>query len=479
MSFVRGVRTVGTFVTLFVTVALVGVPGQAQTAGALATLPALVVAVNHGRLLSVANLQRVVIAAPDIADVNVITRNEVMIIGKHVGETTLSLWSAVGRSDYRVAVVAVSSEELTRTLKAVVGEPGVRAEVVGDLVVLDGTVRTEAAREQAERIASGFGRQILNRLAVQQPTAQPAEVLGQALAVELRGYPVTITVTSPDTVRIDGLVETAYDAAKIESIAKTYFKNVVMTVRVRNPVEIQIATVVAEINRTALNDLGVQYGGGAPTSPFLGTPGVVNFGLFTAPNAVATELDTLIGQLHYLETRNAARILTNPRLVVMDGHVAKMLVGGEIPIPTVTQNGQTTITYQEFGVRLEFKPIAQPGAPINLDLLTEVSALDFADAIVANGFRIPALQTRRAETVVAMEPGQFLAIGGLIQNTVSKVITKLPLFGDIPILGELFRSTTFQRGESELVIFVAPSIVRPVSTAPPVPPMPDPDQLNP
>jgi len=473
MSYVRGARLIGAVFTLLATAA-VAVPNvQAQAA------PALVVPLNHGQLLTVVNLQRVVIAAPDIADVNVITRNEVMVIGKHVGDTTLSLWSSVGRSDYHVVVVPISGADLTKTLRDVLGEPDVRAQVVADLVVLDGSVRTDAAKAQAERIASGFGKQVLNRLTVQEPSPAPGQVAGQELATELRGYPVTITVTSPDTARIDGLVETAYDAAKIESVAKTYFKNVVMTVRVRNPVEIQIATVVAEINRTAINDLGVQYGGGAPNSPFLGTPGIVNFGLFTSPNAVATELDTLIAQLHYLETRNAARILTNPRLVVMDGHAARMLVGGQIPIPTVTTNGQTTITYQDFGVKLEFKPIAQPGAPITLDLLTEVSALDFADAIVANGFRIPAIQTRRAETSVAMQPGQFLAIGGLLQRTDSKVITKLPLLGDIPILGALFRSTTFQRGESELVIFVAPSIVRPASTAPAVPPLPDPEQLNP
>jgi len=442
-------------------------------------MAALVVPVNYGRLLNVVGLQRVVIAAPTIADVNVITRNQLMVIGKQVGETTLNIWTAAGLSTYRVVVVTASSADLTKTLRDVLGEPGIRANVVGGIVVLEGTVSTDAVRAQAEKIASAFGTQVLDRMTVQQPSAPPESLMQQQLATALQGYPVTVTVTSPDTVRIDGVVETQYDQAKIESIAKTYFKNVVMTVRVHNPVEIQIATVVAEINRTALNDLGVQYGGGSTASPFLGTPGVVNFGLFTAPNAVATELDTLISQLHYLQTRNAARILTNPRLVVMDGHSAKMLVGGEIPIPTVTTNGQTTITYQEFGVKLEFKPIAEPGAPINLDLLTEVSSLDFADAIVANGFRIPALQTRRAETVVAMEPGQFLAIGGLIQNTDSKVITKLPILGDIPILGELFRSTTFQKGESELVIFVAPSIVRPASTPPPLPETPDPEQLNP
>jgi len=473
MSPLRRARPIAGVIALFVAVVVAAPSGQAQG------LPALVVPVNYGRLLDIANLQRVVVAAPEIADVNLITRNQLMVLGKRIGETTLTVWTAAGVSTYRVVVVAASSADLTKTLRDVLGEPEIRANVVGGIVVLDGAVATDAAKAQAEQIASAFGR-VLDRMTVRQPSLPPTQVQQQQLAAALHDYPnVSITVTSPDTVRIDGVVETTYDQAKVESIAKTYFKNVTMMVRVHNPVEIQIATVVAEINLTAMNDIGVRYGGGSTAAPFLGTPGIFDFGLFTAPNVAASALQTLIGEIHFLEQRNAARTLANPRLVVMEGQSAKLLVGGQVPIPTVTTNGQTTITFQEFGVRLEFKPSVQPGAPISLNLLTEVSNLDFANAIVANGFTIPTITTRRAETVVAMEPGQFLAIGGLIQNTNSKVVNKLPILGDIPILGELFRSTTFQKGESELVIFVAPSIVRPTTTPPPLPTLPNPEDLNP
>lgn len=469
MSSLRRARPIGVVFALLAAVALAAPGGQAQGT------PALVVPLNYGRLLDVVNLQRVVVAAPEIADVNVITRNQLMVLGKRIGETTLSLWTSAGVSTYRVVVVAASSTDLTKTLQDILGEPGIRANVVGGIVVLDGAVSTDAAKGQAEQIASAFGK-VLDRLTVRQPSAPP----GQQLQTALHNYPnVTVTVTGPDTVRVDGIVETAYDRAAIESIAKTYFKNAVVMVRVHNPVEIQIATVVAEINRTAINDIGVHFGGGSTTSPFLGTPGIFDFGLFTAPNQAATALETLVAELHYLEQRNAARTLANPRLVVTDGQAAKLLVGGEVPIPTVTTNGQTTITFKEFGVRLEFQPTVQPGAPISLNLLTEVSNLDFSNAIVANGFTIPTIRSRRAETVVAMEPGQFLAIGGLIQNTDAKTVNKLPILGDIPILGQLFRSTTFQKGESELVIFVAPTIVRPASTPPPMPTLPNPDDLNP
>lgn len=473
MSSLRRARVIGILVALIVAVALPASYGQAQS------LPPLVVPLNYGRLLDVANLQRVVVAAPEIADVNVISKNQLMVLGKRIGDTTLTLWTASGISTYHVVVVSASSADVTKVLQDILGESNIRARVVSGIVVLDGTVATDAAQAQAEQIASVFGK-VLDRLTVRQPNVPPTLLAGQQLQAALRAYPnLTLTVTSPDTVRIDGTVETGYDRAAVEAIAKTYFKNVVAMVRVRNPVEIQIATVVAEIDRTAMNDIGVQWGGGTTTSPFLGTPGIFNFGLFTAPNQTQTALQTLIGQIHFLEQRNAARTLANPRMVVTDGQAAKLLVGGEVPIPTVTQNGQTTIEFKEFGVRLEFKPDAQPGAPINLNLLTEVSSLDFTNAIVANGFTIPTIKSRRAETVVAMEPGQFLAIGGLIQNTDSKTVNKLPVLGDIPILGQLFRSTTFQKGETELVIFVVPTIVRPASTPPPLPALPDPDQLNP
>src|SRR5690348_2012940 len=150
MSSLRRARPIGAILVLLAAVTLVAPAGQAQVT------PALVVPLNYGRLLDVVNLQRVVVAAPDIADINVITRNQLMILGKRIGETTLTLWTSAGVSTYRVVVVAASSTDLTKTLRDVLGEPGIRANVVGGLVVLDGTVSTDAAKAQAEQIASAF-----------------------------------------------------------------------------------------------------------------------------------------------------------------------------------------------------------------------------------------------------------------------------------------------------------------------------------
>ena len=439
----------------------------------------VVVQLNHGRLLNFSNVDRVVVAAPDIADVNVITRNQIMVIAKKPGETTLSIWNGQAVTTYRVVVVSADASDVVGVLNEALGPSNIHVRIVEDTILLEGTVKTDADKARAESIASTFGKRVINLLTLEQPPAPPAAVLEDSLHTALKDYPVVVTATGPDTVLIDGVVATQYDLQKIDSIAKTYAKNVVLQVRVRTPVQIQIATVIAELNRTAMNQLGVSYGGLEPgnigTNSSAITPFVFNFGLVNGDTA----LQILVARLSLLEQRNAAKTLANPRLSVLEGQTARLLVGGQVPIPTVSTNGQTTVTFYPFGVKLEFKPIVQPDTPITLDMLTEVSNLDFANSVTATGFSYPTIDTRRVETVVSLRPGEFLAIGGLLQRTDSKLVQKIPILGDIPILGALFRSTSFQRGESELVIFVTPNIVTPTTSIPALPQTPSPDTLNP
>jgi Flp pilus assembly secretin CpaC len=437
---------------------------------------ALIVQAGHGRLLRLNNVQRVVVAAPDIADVNVVSRNELMIIAKRVGETTLNVWMPSGVTTYRVVVIGASGADIGEAIKEALGDgSSVRVRVVGETVMLEGSVKDDAAKARAETIASAFSKRVINLLTPEQPAIPPAGALEEKLRDALKDYPVVITATSNDGVRIEGVVPTQYDLQRIDTIAKAYAKNVVLMVRVRTPVQVQIATIVAEINRSALNDLGVQYGGGDATNGLV-TPYLFNFGYVTNGNIA---LQLLTARLHLLESRNAARTLANPRLVVLEGQTSKLLVGGEVPIPLAGPLGVPTLTFKEFGIRLEFKPIVHPDEPIQLDLVTEVSSLDFTNAVVVGGFSVPTIKSRRVQTVVSMRPGEYLAIGGLIQREDTKVVTKIPLLGDIPILGALFRSESFNRGETELVIFVTPSLVTPTTEVPALPQTPNPNTLNP
>jgi pilus assembly protein CpaC len=156
-------------------------------------------------------------------------------------------------------------------------------------------------------------------------------------------------------------------------------------------------------------------------------------------------------------------------LTATSGQPASFLVGGEIPIP-ISQPGTggiatVTIEYKAFGVRLDFTPTIIDAKHVSLHVKPEVSQLDFANAITISGFSIPALTVRRAETTVELGSGESFALAGLLQNTSTENISKIPGLGDIPVLGQLFRSQRFQKGETELVIIVTPYLVKPVETA--------------
>ncbi len=445
----------------------------------------LTIQVNHGLLLKVRNAERVVVAAPDIADVNLITRNELMIIAKKIGETTISVWDARGFTTYRVVVISGPVPDVAKAVTEALREPNVQVKVVGEAVVLEGRVKTEAEKARAESIASGFGKKVVNLLTVEQPTTPPlsaTQVLEAQLREAFRELPVVVKVIDKDTVLIEGTVANQLEFRRLEAIAKALVKNAVLLVRMREPMQIQVTTFFAEIDRQALRQIGVEWGGLRPVSGgALGTDPAITIDPFTfhfgnlGQSWPTTALQLLIARLTLLESRGLSRTLANPRLIVLEGRAAKLLVGGEVPIPVLGSDGRVTIIFKEFGVRVELKAIVEAGEAMTLDLKTEVSSLDFANAIIAAGFRIPTIKSRRVETVLSMRPGEFLVMGGLIQREESQTVQQIPVLGDIPILGALFRSVRFQRGETELVIFVSPTIVMPTREQPQLPaPAPSP-----
>jgi pilus assembly protein CpaC len=170
-----------------------------------------------------------------------------------------------------------------------------------------------------------------------------------------------------------------------------------------------------------------------------------------------------------LEEEGKLSTLAEPNLVALSGQEASFLAGGEFPVPIVTQN-TVNIDYKEFGIKLSFRPTVVDTGRINLRVAPEVSTLDYDNAVTFSGFRIPATRTRKTETTVEMQSGESLILAGLLSGTLGETVRKIPFFGDIPILGKLFRSERFQANETELVIVITPSIARsysPVRTPPP------------
>jgi Flp pilus assembly secretin CpaC len=423
----------------------------------------ITIQVNHGLLVKLRNAERVVVAAPDIADVSLITRNELMIIAKRAGETTVSVWDARGYTTYRIMVILAPSPDIVKAITDALQEPAVQVKLVGETVVLEGKVKTEADKKRAEDIAKSFGKPVANALTVEQQAVPRTQVLEAQLRDALKDLPVVVKVVGDDTVLIEGTVANQTELIRLEAIAKAFVKNAVVLVRIREPLQFQVATFFAEINRTALRQMGVDWGGGNATD-LLTDPYVFHFGNLNQAFPL-TPLQLLVARLQLLESKGLARTLSNPRLVVLEGQNAKLHVGGELPIPVVSALGGVTIAFKEFGIKLEFKAVGGTG-PLTVDFKAEASALDFANAITAAGFRIPTIRTRRVESIVSLRPGEFLITGGLIQREESRNVQQIPILGDIPILGALFRSQQFTRGETELVIFISPSIVAPTRERP-------------
>jgi pilus assembly protein CpaC len=378
--------------------------------GASATI--LHVQANQSYLLDTdLKVRRVSIGKPEIADVTVVTPRQIMITGKAPGSTTLIYWSEAGvPTSVDVSVSAGNGVRKDRE-KLV---PGEKFEMSGppDTMILSGTVRNDTAQQR--------------------------------------------------------LVEAA----------KAYSKNVVNLLAVERQEQVMLQVRVAEVDRKTVKELGVNflfkldsvYGGYSSPNSFSPFSGEVNplgavvpgFSFSDAVNLFVAKPGSFATFLRAMQDRGALKILAEPNLIVANGGEGKFLAGGEFPVVYNTAaTGAPTVMYKEFGVRLNFQPKITQNGEIQLKVYQEVSELDFTNSVVLTGYRIPSLKSRKAESALQLGDGQTFALAGLIDNKISKQVSKIPLLGDIPILGALFRSTRYQEEETELVVMVTPTIVRP------------------
>ncbi|HEX9204339.1 MAG TPA: type II and III secretion system protein family protein [Candidatus Deferrimicrobiaceae bacterium] len=357
-------------------------------------------------------VRRVSIGKPEIADVTVVHPKQIMITGKAAGTTTLIYWSEAGiptSIDVSVSVENGMRKELEKLV------PGEKFETSGpqDSLILSGSVRTETAQQ------------------------------------------------------------------RLVDAAKAYSKNVVNLLTVERQHQVMLQVRVAEVDRKLVKELGVNFlfkidsvtaGYAAPNSfsPFTGTnPNPIGgllpeFNFSDAVNLFVAKPGSFATFIRAMQDKGALKMLAEPNLIVANGGEGKFLAGGEFPVVYNTSStGAPSVVYKEFGVRLNFQPKITPNGEISLKVYQEVSELDFTNSVVLTGYRIPSLKSRKAESALQLADGQTFALAGLIDNKVSKQVSKIPLLGDIPILGALFRSTRYQEEETELVVMVTPTIVRP------------------
>ena len=320
-----------------------------------------------------------------------------------------------------------------------------------------------------------------------------ARFTGGGIKVSSINGRILLSGSSPDAATLDKAVE----------IARQFGPDLINTVQVMAAQQVMLEVRFLEVERSATRDLGVQWnmfgnsvlantGSNLPASQLpITQPG----GSFQQPgtnvggaNVLANQLPIspvvaggvlsglspfgfLVGQLsnklqiavNALETKGVARSLADPNLVTLSGQTASFLAGGQIPVPEVGATGTPSFGFQPYGVGLSFTPTVLKNGVINLVVKPEVSELDHANAVTVAGTTVPALTLRKASTVLELHDGQSFMLGGLLQNATHDTINQLPWAGDMPVLGALFRSTDYQKAETDLVILVTPHIVRPMS----------------
>ena len=366
----------------------------------------MAIGAGQSRTITMYGLQRAAIANPDVADVVVVSSSELILVGKQTGSTTLIIWSGSGRQNYLVEVSA-ADPAIAGEIKRILGYPDIRVAKVNKTVILEGTVNDQYQRARAEKIAGAYGEKVVNLL----------------------------------------------------EIAK--------------PVQIRIEAKIVEINRTKTQELGLKYYSGSSTT----APGIFyagqsqinskspntfgNLGTFAPVNA----------QLNLLIQNGYAKLLSQPNLVTLSGDKANILVGGQIPVPVSNQNGQISIEWKDYGIKLDILPEASLDGVITSKLKAEVSSMEWNSLNkiqLGSNMSIPPIRMRKAESSIALASGQTMAIGGLIANDITRDVTKIPLLGDLPVIGQLFRSTSFVKGETELLILVTPTIVDSQALVPPM-----------
>jgi pilus assembly protein CpaC len=424
-------------------------PAQAQprayTSGTYRPNTMVALSVGEGQMItlprSVANVWT---SNPKVADVFVSNPRQLNLFGKDFGEATVIATAADGSVVYGAQVrVSQNLPSITALIRAAMPESDIQVTVVGQTAILSGTVASPDDASFAQRLAE--------------------RELNPGVDMSSAGAQCKICVLS--------------------------------RLRTATPLQVMLKVRIAEVNRSALKNVGVNLlnrdtagAGGSIFGIGRGNPGTINIAKGPADPITGVVPETvtgatfnnlaggttlglfgrvfgmdLLGTLDLLQNDGFITTLAEPNLTALSGETASFLAGGEFPIPVSQGNNAVTIEYKQYGVGLAFTPVVLGDGRISMRVRPEVSELSDAGSVKLSGFTVPALTTRRAETTVELGSGQSFMIAGLLQNRSSNSIEKAPFLGDIPILGSLFRSTSYQRNETELVVIVTPYLVRPVS----------------
>ena len=291
----------------------------------------------------------------------------------------------------------------------------------------------------------------------------------QAIANEIKNiieHDGVVVKKVKNTIILSGKVDDQLQKKRAETIAAGFADKVVNLLEASKPIQIKLEARIVEINRDKIDKLGVKWGNDPGNTP----------GSFVVGQTVINSRETknfnyapIDPHLSFVIQSGNAKLLSQPNLITVSGTKANILIGGQIPVPVSFENGKVSIEWKDYGIKLDVLPDITGEKLINSKVVAEVSSLDWNSPYkieIAGGLNLPPLKTRHAETNIVMSSGQTMAIGGLIATTDSKDVMKIPFLGDLPLIGKLFRSSSFTRGETELIIFITPTIVDPAEYTP-------------
>ena len=367
------------------------------------------VSLNESKYMAASGITRLAVGNPDIADVQLLSSGDFLLVGKKAGTTSLIVWSDGGRRTEYTVYVAGNDRGMASAIQDAIGYPKVHVQMMKDRVMLRGKVENQYEHDVAMKIAGLY--------------------------------------TGGDESGVIDLLE------------------------MEHPSQIRLEAQIIEIGSNYAKDLGIQYWSQTPekqdettTGITVGTAGIFYGGEdFSSSRKHGGWLGSHVANvnvtLQALINQGKARILSRPSITTLSGKNANILIGGRIPVPISDGNGNVSVDWREYGIRLNIEPKVDSEDKITSKVHAEVSTLDKASSVKIDSYSIPGILSREADTEVNVHSGMTMVIGGLINSEDSKSISKIPLLGDLPIIGRFFQHTSKSRDKRELIILITPTLV--------------------
>lgn len=374
------------------------------------------VSLNESKYMAASGITRLAVGNPAIADVQLLSSGDFLLVGKKAGTTSLIVWSDGGRRTEYTVYVAGNDRGMASAIQDAIGYPKVHVQMIKDRVMLRGKVENQYEHDTALKIAGLY--------------------------------------TGGDGSGVIDLLE------------------------MEHPSQIRLEAQIIEINSDYTKNLGIQYwsqtpGSNSNSGSSTGNPNnnitVGTAGLFYGGEDfsstrkhggwLGSHVANVNVTLQALINEGKARILSRPSITTMSGKAANILIGGRIPIPVSDGNGNVSIDWHEYGMKLNIEPVVDSEDKITSKVHAEVSTLDYSHGVKIDSFSVPGIATREAESEVNVRSGMTMAIGGLINSEDAKIVSKIPLLGDLPIIGRFFRHTSNTRDKREVIILITPTLV--------------------